>query len=183
MAIQEPGRRLMHFVPLKFVQKRVTGGGGRSLSASLNLTSMIDFLFMVVVFLLMTFSASGEIPLDKNVKLPKAENTIDMVDAPMIAVNGSQVLVDGTPAGSTRAIEEAGRLQRIDELFNILKSKRELWKSTQGGTGKSFPGVCILQVDQMVAALVVKSVFQTAAFAGYPNVSFMVGQLPKNEHH
>jgi biopolymer transport protein ExbD len=183
MSIHEPGRRLMHFVPLKFVQKRVAGGAGRSVSAALNLTSMIDFLFMVVVFLLMTFSASGEIPVDKNVKLPKAENTVDMVDAPMIAVNGSQVLVDGTPAGSTRAIEEAGRLQRIDELFNILKSKRELWKATQGGTGKSFPGVCILQVDQMVAALVVKSVFQTAAFAGYPNVSFMVGQLPKNEHH
>ena len=102
MAIHEPGRRLMHFVPLKFVQKRVSGGGGRALSASLNLTSMIDFLVMIVVFLLMTFSASGEIPVDKNVKLPKAENTIDMVDAPMIAVNGSQVnFVDqstGNPA-------------------------------------------------------------------------------------
>ena len=183
MAIHEPGRRLMHFVPLKFVQKRIAGGGGRSVAAALNLTSMIDFLFMVVVFLLMSFSASGEIPLDKNVKLPKAENTVDMVDAPMIAVNGSQIIVDGTPAGSTRAVEEAGRMQRIDELFNILKSKRELWKATQGGTGKSFPGVCIMQVDQMVSALVVKSVFQTAAFAGYPNVSFMVGQLPKNEHH
>jgi len=183
MAIHEPGRRLMHFVPLKFVQKRVSGGGGRALSASLNLTSMIDFLVMIVVFLLMTFSASGEIPMDKNVKLPKAENTIDMVDAPMIAVNGSQVIVDGTAAGSTRAIEEAGRLQRIDELFNILKSKRELWKATQGGSNRSFPGVCILQVDQMVPALVVKSVFQTAAFAGYPNVSFMVGQIPKSEHH
>jgi biopolymer transport protein ExbD len=182
MAIHEPGRRLMHFVPLKFVQKRVSGGGGRSVSAALNLTSMIDFLVTVVVFLLMTFSASGEIPIDKNVKLPKAENTIDMVDAPMIAVNGSQVIVDGTAAGSTRAIEEAGRLQRIDELFNILKSKRELWKATQGGSNKSFPGVCVLQVDQNVAALVVKSVFQTAAFAGYPNVSFMVGQIPKSEH-
>jgi len=177
MAVHEPGRRLMHFVPLKFVQKRVSGGSGHGVSASLNLTSMIDFLVVTVVFLLMTFSASGEVPLDKNVKLPKAENTIDMVDAPMLAVNGNQILVDGTPAGSTRAIEEAGRLQRIDELFNILKSKRELWKATN--PGKSFPGVCILQVDQEVAALVVKSVFQTAAFAGYPNVSFMVGQIPR----
>jgi biopolymer transport protein ExbD len=182
MAIHEPGRRLMHHVPLKFVQNKVSGHGHRATSAGLNLTSMIDFLVTIVVFLLMTFSASGEIPLDKNVKLPKAENTVDLVDAPMIAVNGSQILVDGTAAGSTRAIEEAGRMQRIDELFNILKSKRELWKSTQGGSGKSFPGVCVLQVDQMVPALVVKSVFQTAAFAGYPNVSFMVGQLPKHEH-
>jgi biopolymer transport protein ExbD len=177
MAIHEPGRRLMHFVPLKFVQKRVAGGGGRALSASLNLTSMIDFLVVIVVFLLASFSASGEIPVDKNVKLPKAENTTDMVDAPMISISGSQVMADGTPSGSTRAIEEAGRLQRIDELFNILKSKRELWKATN--PGKSFPGVCILQVDQEVPALVVKSVFQTAAFAGYPNVSFMVGQIPR----
>jgi len=182
MSIHEPGRRLMHHVPLKFVQKKVGGGGHRPTSAGLNLTSMIDFLVTIVVFLLMSFSASGEIPLDKNVKLPKAENTIDMVDAPMIAVNGSMILVDGTPAGSTRAIEEAGRMQRIDELFNILKSKRELWKSVQGGSNKAFPGVCVLQVDEKVAALVVKSVFQTAAFAGYPNVSFMVGQLPKHEH-
>ena len=36
----------------------------------------------------------------------------------------------------------------------------------------------ILQVDKEVSALVVKSVFQTAAMAGYQNVSFMVGQLP-----
>ena len=182
MAIHEPGRRLMHNIPLKFVQDKVAGKGHRATSAGLNLTSMIDFLVTIVVFLLASFSASGEIPIDKNVKLPKAENTIDMIDAPMVAVNGSQILVDGTAAGSTRAIEEAGRMQRIDELFNILKSKRELWKATQGGSNKSFPGVCVLQVDQAVPALVVKSVFQTAAFAGYPNVSFMVGQLPKHEH-
>ena len=172
----------MHHIPLKFVQDKVAGKGHRATSAGLNLTSMIDFLVTIVVFLLASFSASGEIPIDKNVKLPKAENTVDMIDAPMVAVNGSQILVDGTAAGSTRAIEEAGRMQRIDELFNILKSKRELWKATQGGSNKSFPGVCVLQVDSNVQALVVKSVFQTAAFAGYPNVSFMVGQLPKHEH-
>ena len=96
-----------------------------------------------------------------------------------MAITGTQILVDGIPAGSTRAIEEANRLQRIDELFNILKSKRELWK--QINPGKPFPGVCILQVDQNVPALVVKSVFQTAAFAGYPNVSFMVGKIPKSD--
>ena len=64
-------------------------------------------------------------------------------------------------------------------LFTLLKNKRELWKQVQ--PNKPFPGVCILQVDQNVPALVVKSVFQTAAFAGYPNVSFMVGKLPKSD--
>src|SRR6476659_7600478 len=175
--IHKPGRRLLHHIKLKYVWNKVTGHGSRSPNTSLNLVSFIDFLVVTVIFLLMSFSASGEITVDKNVKLPKAENVDDIIDAPMVAVNGNQILVDGYLAGSTRAIEELGRLQKIDELFNILKAKRELWKSVQ--PGKPFPGVCILQVDQEVPALVVKSVFQTAAFAGYPNVSFMVGKLPK----
>ena len=48
--------------------------------------------------------------------------------------------------------------------------------------GKDFPGVVVLQVDQDVQAVVVKSVFQTAAFAGYPNVSFMVNTIAKVAH-
>ena len=93
----------------------------------------------------------------------------------MVAITGTQILVDGVPAGNTRAIEEANRLQRVDELFNVLKNKRELWKSLN--PGRDFPGVAVLQVDRRVPALVVKSVFQTSAFAGYPNISFMVGRL------
>jgi len=176
--IHQPGRRLMRNVPLKFVWNKVTGHGGRGVNTSLNLVSFIDFLVVTVIFLLMSFSASGEIGVDRNVKLPKAENVEDIIDAPMVAVNGNQILVDGQLAGSTRSVEELGRMQKIDELFNMLKAKRELWKQVQ--PKKPFPGVCILQIDQNVPALVVKSVFQTAAFAGYPNVSFMVGKLPKS---
>jgi biopolymer transport protein ExbD len=130
-------------IPLRFVWNKVSGHGRRSGAAGLNLVSFIDFLVVTVIFLLMSFSASGAL------------------------------------AGSTRAVEELGRMQKIDELFNLLKNKRELWK--QVSPNKPFPGVCILQVDQNVSALVVKSVFQTAAFAGYPNVSFMVGKLPKSK--
>src|SRR6202046_946619 len=161
MPIKKPERRLVHHVGLEFVKKKVTGGGHRATNAGLSLTSMIDFLVVTVVFLLMTFSASGETPTAKGVNLPKAENTLDMIDAPIVAVAGSQVMVDGAPGGNTRAIEDAKRMQRIDDLFNILKSKRELWKTTH--PAKEFPAVVVLQVDQDVQAIVVKSVFQTAA--------------------
>ena len=178
MPIKSPGRRLMGQVGLEFVQKKVSGGGHRSTNANLSLTSMIDFLVVTVVFLLMTFSASGETPVATGLNLPMAQNTLDMIDAPMVAIVGSQLLVDGSPAGNTRAVEEADRLQRIDELFNILKAKRELWKQTH--PNKDFPGVVMLQIDQHIKAVVAKSVFQTAAFAGFPNVSFMTNPLPKN---
>jgi biopolymer transport protein ExbD len=173
--ISVPGRRLMHHIGLRFVRKKIAGGGGRSLNQEIPLIPFIDFLLCIVLFLLASFSASGELPIDKNVKLPNAENVIDMTDAPMVAITGTQILVDGSAAGNTRAIEEANRLQRVEELFNVLKNKRDLWK--QLNPGKEFPGVVILQVDRKVPALVVKSVFQTAAFAGFPNVSFMVGRM------
>jgi biopolymer transport protein ExbD len=175
--ISVPGKRLLHHISLGFVRFKVIGGGRRSVNQELPLIPFIDFLLCIVLFLLASFSATGELPVDKNVKLPSAQNVIDMVEAPMVAITGSQILVDGIPAGSTRAIEEANRLQRVDELFNVLKSKRELWK--QINPGKTFPGVCVLQVDRRVPALVVKSVFQTAAFAGFPNVSFMAKRIGK----
>ncbi|MEZ4440714.1 MAG: biopolymer transporter ExbD [Polyangiaceae bacterium] len=170
--IHQPGKRLMHGVPLHFVWKKVVGHGARGVNSNLNLVPFIDFLLVTTIFLLMSFSASGEIGVDKNITLPQAENVESVVEAPMVAVNGNQVLVDGTLAGSTRAIEDLGRMQKVDELFDLLKRKRELWKSFH--PNKPFPGVCILQVDENVPALVVKSVFQTAAYAGYPNISFMV---------
>lgn len=178
MAIAKPGRRLMYSVPLKFVRRKVAGGGGRVVNVSLTLTPMIDFLIVTVVFLILSFDPSGDKTLAKGVTLPDAENTLDMIDAPMVAIAGSLLLVDGNPAGNTRSIEESKRLQRIDELFNLLKQKREVWKQIH--PNKDFPGVVVLQIDQDVQAIVVKSVFQTAAFAGYPNVSFMVGELPKS---
>ncbi|MEM9694981.1 MAG: biopolymer transporter ExbD [Myxococcota bacterium] len=175
--IHQPGRRLMHGVPLHFVWKKVAGYSNRAVSENLNLTAFIDFLMVTVIFLLMSFSASGEIGVDKNITLPTAENVQDVVEAPMVAVNGNQVLVDGQLAGSVRAIEDMGRMSKIDELFEILKRKREVWK--QFHPGKGFPGVAILQVDEDVPALVVKSVFQTAAYAGYPDISFMVRKRGK----
>jgi biopolymer transport protein ExbD len=175
--IEKPGPRLMHGVPLHFVWKKVVGHGARSVNENLNLVPFIDFMMVTVIFLLMSFSASGEITVDKNITLPSAENVEAVIEAPMVAVNGNQVLVDGHLAGSTRAIEDLGRMQKVDELFDVLKRKRELWKSFH--PNKPFPGVCILQVDENVPALVVKSVFQTAAYAGYPNISFMVRKRGK----
>lgn len=168
--IHKPGRRLMHKIPLRFVWRKVHGMGARSPNANLNLTAYIDFLLVTVIFLLTTFNASGQISVPKEITLPTAENAEDVIDAPIVSLDGNQVFVDGQYAGSAKSVED--RLGRIDELFAALKTRRENWKTLQ--PNKPFPGVVILQIDQETKAVVVKSVFQTAAYAGYPNVSFMV---------
>ena len=154
---------------------RVTGHRRRSPSASLNLVSFIDFLVVTVIFLLMSFSASGECKA-RDVDVPGARNVEVMVDAPLVTVQHGQILVDGVGAGSARAVEELGRMEKIDALFQLLRAKRELYRQLQ--PNKEVPGVCVLAIDAGTPAIVVKSVFQTAAFAGYPNVSFIVKTLP-----
>jgi biopolymer transport protein ExbD len=170
-----PGRRLARYLRLRFVQDRVGSAGRRAVNQDIPLIPFIDFLLCIVLFLLASFSATGEGLPDKHLRLPKAQNALPMTTAPIVAIAGTQILVDGTLAGNTRFIEETNRLQRVEELLAILKTKRELW--TQLNPGKEFPGTVVLQIDRRVPALVVKSVFQTAAMAGFPAVSFQVARL------
>jgi hypothetical protein len=90
------------------------------------------------------------------------------------------------------------RMRRIDGLFNGLRDRREAWLvahglppspprgvvSMPGVFPGLFPGVVLLAFPQDTMAVVVKSVLQTAAFAGYPHARFLVrmpsgvGRLP-----
>jgi len=102
-------------------------------------------------------------------------------DVPTVAVTGDRVYVDGAAVGDTRPIAVVGRPQRIDGLFDAMKGARELWKSVH--SGNAFPGIALFAFDRSASALVVKSVFQTAAFAGYPNAYLAVrGGSSEVEH-
>ena len=183
--IEKPGRRLMKHVPLNFVRKKVAGGGRRSTDAPLNLTSMIDFLMVVVIFLLSTFSASGEQSVPKDVKLPTARNVQELLAAPMVGVAGKDVYVDNKPAGTIvealDAMEQGKTAQpvKLSDLETKLKFMKETWKSTHPQDAP-FPGMVILQLDEKLPAFVVKSVFYTAALSGYNNISFLVNKKGKS---
>jgi biopolymer transport protein ExbD len=74
-------------------------------------------------------------------------------------------LGDADPAGLVS-------VHKIDSLSAALKRRRDEWHVAH--PGDSFPGTLIVDADEHVAAATVKSVFQTAAFAGFSNVSFVV---------
>ena len=177
MRDSQPGRPPDAARPLEFVRTRRSPAAGAAATTTRTCADEHDrlprrhrHLPAVVV------QRVGRDDPRQGVKLPKAENVDDMIDAPMVAVNGSQILVDGVQAGDTRAIEELDACSRSTSSSTAQEQARAL---EAGRTpDKHFPGVCILQIDQDVPAVVVKSVFQTAAFAGFPNVSFMVGKLP-----
>lgn len=149
-------------------------GGRRSVIAGLSMSSMIDVLVVLTVFLLLTFSASDRCA-ERDVAMPPAVNVSEIVDAPLVMVGSDAILVDGivaTSQGEMSEINASGRVQRLDGLFNVLKAKHEVAKAL--APGKDPPTHVILAIGSDVPASVVKSIVMTASRSGYPSIDFMV---------
>lgn len=104
--------------------------------------------------------------------LPRARHHEALVEAPLMTVRGTDVLVDGRVVASTEPIVASAKMQRLDGELAALKALREAFKARQ--PGEAFPGVLLLELDASTKGAVVMSLFQTATFAGFPNVSFVV---------
>src|SRR5690606_8118873 len=105
MPIHNPGKVLLHHIPLKFVHDRVAGGGRKGVDVSIALIPFIDFLVVLVVFLLMSFSASGELLAQRpNLVMPEAANTIDLEIAPIIAIDPQVVTLDNRRMADTQSL-------------------------------------------------------------------------------
>lgn len=178
--IKPAGPRLRKFVPLKFVSK-LGMHGRKSAYAELNLTSMVDMLTILVVFLLQTFSASGELlTVSKNITLPEATNYTELEQAPIIAIGRDAVTLNGDmKADAAELSKEATSDWKIASLHDdlvVLKSNFRLLHPNDA----DWKGLVIVQADRNVDFKVVKKVMYTCAVAGYANVNFAVQQRAKS---
>jgi hypothetical protein len=105
-------------------------------------------------------------------QLVRADNAIDLVDSVHVVVTPARVVADGEEVARVEPLVAAGQMQKIDALFVRMKNLREAYKSAH--PNQPFPGMVTFWIDRRVSALVVKSVFQTCAYAGYPNGNFGV---------
>jgi hypothetical protein len=90
-------------------------------------------------------------------------------DAPRISLEGDRVLVDGKVAA---LIVDPTAFARIDALYTVLRACREAWKTNH--PNQDFPGFVELLVPATTRASILKSLFMTAAYAGYPIGHFLV---------
>jgi biopolymer transport protein ExbD len=172
MPIKKPGPRLMQNIKLKFAAKHVSKKAGRTVDVSLNLTPMIDMFVVLVIFLLMTFSTSGEILfIQKDIELPKASQTTTLDKAPVIQIGAGQVVIEGKPVGRMDDIAEDENFEIADlsEMLNNLKKQYQ-----QLHPNKEFPGKIIVQGDKEVPFRVLKKVMFTCTSVGYGTINFAV---------
>jgi biopolymer transport protein ExbD len=172
MPIKTPGPRLGHHVPLRFASKG--GHGKRSVYAELYLTSLVDMFMILVVFLLETFSATGEIAfVQKNIVLPEAVNWKDLERAPIIAIANDVVTLDGTPVANAEDLQKDTTVDfKITKLHDDLVTLKNNYKLIH--PNENFNGIAILQAHKDIDFKVLKKVMYSAAVAGYYNLNFAV---------
>jgi biopolymer transport protein ExbD len=172
MPIHKPGPQLGTDVSLKFAKK---GGHGRKSGyAELYLTSLVDMFMILVVFLLETFSATGEIAfVQKNIVLPEAINWKDLERAPIIGVSSDVVTLDGQPEAQAEDLQKTDTADwKITKLHDDLVTLKNNYKMIH--PNEPFNGTAIVQAHKDIDFKILKKVMYSAAVAGYNNLNFAV---------
>jgi biopolymer transport protein ExbD len=176
--IHKPGKVLLSRIPLKFVAAKVGGAGRKSVNLEIPLIPFIDFLIVLVVFLLITFSASGELLAQKpTITMPKAQNTQMLEVAPVVAIDPVVVTLDGRRMADTASLAADPKVERMEQMIQDLETLRRNWAILH--PQEPFPGVIVMQADISIDFRVIKKIMFSAAQAGFPNVSFAVNRQAK----
>lgn len=177
--IGAPHGQLMESVGL--LKAKGHGRTKKSTFASLQLTPLIDMFIVLVIFLLLNFSATGDIvAADKNIKLPFAEKVEELERVPIISVSNMPdhpsrgiVSLEGQEVSTIAELDEdTGPDWKIVKLTTQLEHRKNRWNQTN--PDKAFEGRVIIQCDQDIDFMVIKKIMYSAGLAGYGNLMFAV---------
>ncbi len=184
MSIKAPGSRIGSSVKHMRSLKVGSRGSKRGMIFSLNLVPMIDMFVILVVFLLITFSATGDILLQQDdIQLPKAYSGRTLERYPMIGISANVVLFEGAEVIKTAAVNEKNFPDlKLPELSKVLKAAHDAYQSNHpmpADPEKAKKWLeeskqIVIQADQNVAFEVIRLVMTTAAIEGYSAINFAV---------
>src|SRR5688572_10442471 len=171
MPIKKPGRRF--FAPwLQNARALKKGGAKRVQVIDLLLTPLIDMFVILVVFLIINFSATGElVQLSKDIRLPKAETVSELDRAPIIQISANTVAIEGVKVGESEEILKDPDL-RIPGLTDKLQEMRKVDEMMH--PGQPFRGEIIINADKDVDFKLVRKVMFAASDAGYTKFNYAV---------
>ncbi len=177
MPVHKPGPHLGHKSPFKYLASKGKHGGKKDPnSAQLNLTPMVDMLTMLVVFLLSTFSASGEIMMvQRGLKLPNATQKKELERSPLLIISTDTITLNGEEMGDTRTIETSpdDKIPALTEKLVSLQAEEE--QAFQPSLDEpTWPARITLQADKGVKSDVLNKVTTILYLTKWRNISFAV---------
>lgn len=149
-------------------------------AAELDITSLLDIITILLVFLVASYDSSGIIfNVPKGVSLPRSETPNRNTMGVVVQVSPETIWVDDkvvleSKESNRTTYDQGGR--RITPLFDALVQKKELIKQTEmtAPNAKKFSGVVNLIVDKTIKYSYLKKLMYTCAEAGYVKYKLVV---------
>jgi biopolymer transport protein ExbD len=140
--------------------KPTSGSRKRNIFADLLLTALIDAFSILVIFLLMNFSSTGEILfMSKNMELPKAALGEVLERTPVVKVDDGKMYLED---------KEVTMDGLVAELLELRKNWQELHPSEE------YPGVLTIQADRRVKYDQLSPIVQASNHAGFSDIKFAI---------
>ena len=173
MAIVTPGKRPGDRIAASKVFGKKFGRGKKSGYAGLMLTSLVDMMTIIVIFLLMNFSANGEVLyMTKDIKLPDAYHGAQLERAPVISVSADAVTFDGKLLLQTADLEK-GDVLNVPEIEDALRDEKRRYEQIHANDpDHPFKGLVNVQADRRIAFKVIKRVMFACNQSGFGNINF-----------
>jgi biopolymer transport protein ExbD len=171
-AIIKPGYHLRPKYDLHGLREHRGTEHKASVVAELPLTSMIDMFTILIIFLLMNFSATGEVfYIQKDLKLPQANFGKPLESAPLITITPTNVIFETEKVGDNPVYLEEND-QNLPKLANALKQIRIMEETIH--PGQPFVGKVNIQADENTPLVYIKRVMQTCINEGWGGINFAV---------
>jgi biopolymer transport protein ExbD len=165
-------------------------GRARRLKArafGLQLTSMMDVLIIIVIFLLKSYGLSiMQVPQEDKLELPKSKATEMFGEGIVLMIAQDQILIDAEPVLQFKgdfkekkfelpdgAMDQAGSGRGLFAVYDVLKRKKEEFDTLASRSEnpaeamKKWTGDLLVQADKEVPYELIRNVMYTAGMAGY----------------
>ena len=151
-------------------------GGGPVLD--LDITSLLDILVIMLVFLIKSYDSSGIVPnIPKNIELPPSNSTNINTSGVNVQVSKDSIHVDDKEVyREETASQKLGSMRTIYPLYDELVRKKEMVKQIRKTTpeAKKFSGMINIVMDKSIRYSIMKKVMHTCAQAGFKTFKFVV---------
>lgn len=157
----------------RFVSRRHRSRAGLKASSSVNLISMMDILTVLLLFLLKSYSAGGEVMVPQpGVRLPESTAEQSPQASLVVAIDGDAIKL-GTEKVASVAQVAASPDAGIPALAERLPLAAQAAGAAPGTAGASATTVTI-QGDRDIEYSLLRKVMFTLSQSGYDNVSLAV---------
>jgi biopolymer transport protein ExbD len=195
MPVHPAGSRLFSSIPFRHLGAGVSAR--RAQNVFLNVTPFVDMMTILVTFLMMVFSASGElISVQRGMVLPNATRKEELKKAPILIVTRDAITFNGQPVGDPSAIMNDTSMEyKIIELYDRLRAEKTSFrmngfdklseiereyctnpKANPEPQEVCLDGLLIMQADKDTHAKIINRILKTAYDAEYPNIMFAVNR-------